>query len=266
MSTINLVIMSDDMGMHPAINEGIVQAFTEGVLTSSNMMAPAPCFRDGAELARAHKIPVGMHATLTCDWDRYHWGPLTNAKSLCKRNGDLKNTHADLWKSAREPEVVQELLAQCEAIAAEGIAPDHVDCHMGNYLPFARAFAQLPDQFIRPLRTPCSPAQHVLPAFKWDSIFSTSSSYVNYKQRKAFLKRKLTALKPGYHLWLVHVAVDHPSLDKMCSANWPPARWARTYRALDMALIMDNEIRDLLDGCGIKRITIDQVPVTPPSA
>ncbi|MGB8648221.1 MAG: ChbG/HpnK family deacetylase [Anaerolineae bacterium] len=262
MSKINLVVMSDDLGMHPAINEGIVRAFTDGILTSSNVMAPCPAFKAGAELVRAHQIPVGMHATLTCDWDRYHWGPLTNAKSLCKRNGDLKNTHAELWASAQEPEVVRELQAQCEAIAAEGINPDHVECHMGNYLPFARAFAQVPPQFIRPLRTPCQPAQHVLPAFRWTSIFSTSASYGNFKRRKAFLKSKLEGLTPGYHLWVVHVAMDDPSLDKMCSAKWPPARWAREYRVLDMALVLDPEVRDWMEGNKINLTTIDQVPVT----
>ncbi len=261
MPVINLVIMSDDFGMHPAINEGIVKAFREGVLTSTNIMPPAPCFQEAARLVREYDIPTGLHATLTCDWDRYHWGPLTVAKSLCRRNGDLKNTHAELWKAAKEPEVVRELQAQCQALAAEGIDPDHVDCHMANYLPFARAMAQVSPEFIRPLRTPCQPAQHLLPAYKWDSIFSTSSSYGNFRRRKAFLRSKLQSLTPGYHLWIVHVAVDDPSLDKMCSANWLPVRWAREYRALDMALVTDPEVREWIDGCGIHRTTIGRVPV-----
>ena len=29
-----------DFGMHPAINEGIAQAFSEGLLTDANLMAP----------------------------------------------------------------------------------------------------------------------------------------------------------------------------------------------------------------------------------
>ena len=80
-SPIHLCIMSDDFGMHPAVNDGIAQAFTEGLLTDANLMAPCPAFKGAAALARDLHLPVGFHATLTCDWDRFFWGPLTQAPS-----------------------------------------------------------------------------------------------------------------------------------------------------------------------------------------
>ncbi len=47
----HLVVMSDDFGMCPPVNEGIVQAFTEGLLTDTNLRPPCPSFSEAASLA-----------------------------------------------------------------------------------------------------------------------------------------------------------------------------------------------------------------------
>ena len=39
--SIYLCVMSDDFGMHPAVNDGIVQAFSDGLLTDANAAACA---------------------------------------------------------------------------------------------------------------------------------------------------------------------------------------------------------------------------------
>jgi chitin disaccharide deacetylase len=88
---IYLCVMSDDLGMHPAVNDGIARAFTDGLLTDANIMAPCPAFREGAAIARQTGLPVGFHATLTCDWDIYRWGPLTHAPSLTTPDGLFKH-------------------------------------------------------------------------------------------------------------------------------------------------------------------------------
>src|SRR5512137_2002133 len=115
-SPIHLCIMSDDFGMHPAVNDGIAQAFSEGLLTDANLMAPCPAFRQAAALARELSLPVGFHATLTCDWDRYFWGPLTKAPSLVTEQGYFRHLVKLAWEGAKDEEVLRELTAQVEAI------------------------------------------------------------------------------------------------------------------------------------------------------
>src|SRR5512143_1356808 len=100
-NTINLCIMSDDFGMHPAVNDGIAQAFTDGLPTDANLMAPCPAFKQAAALARELHLPVGFHATLTCDWDRFFWGPLTQAPSLVTPEGYFKYLVDLAWGGAK---------------------------------------------------------------------------------------------------------------------------------------------------------------------
>ena len=109
--SIHLCIMSDDFGMHPAVNEGIAQAFTRGLLTDANIMAPCPAFKDAAAIARQTGLPTGFHATLTCDWNCYHWGPLTHAPSLVTPEGHLKELVSQAWRKVFDEEVQAELSA-----------------------------------------------------------------------------------------------------------------------------------------------------------
>lgn len=260
---IYLCVMSDDFGMHPAINEGIVKAFTDGLLTDTNIMAPCPAFKEAAALARQHHLPVGFHATLTCDWDIYRWEPLTAAPSLRAADGCLHDRVSKAWRNVVYEEALAELTAQMEAIEAEGIQSTHASYHMGTDRQgrLIRILREIGTNRTGPLRIEEVNEESPLPAFRWQSIFCTSSYGVNYTYRKRRLKSHLRQMQPGYHLWMVHAGLDHPSLDQLCSPDFHAWKWARPFRALDMALLMDNEIKDLLDEMGVQRISVTQAPV-----
>ena len=104
MSRIRLVVQADDFGMCQAINQGIVHAFREGILTQAAMMAPCPWFEEAVLLAKRESIPVGMHSTLTSEWDHMRWRPLTSGSSLCEADGTFHRS----VESARGKVVVEE--------------------------------------------------------------------------------------------------------------------------------------------------------------
>src|SRR5215470_15234762 len=79
---IRLVVRGDDFGMCHAVNEGIVRAVTEGIVTTASTMAPCPWFEEAAKIAKEVGIPIGAHPTLTCEWDYFRWRPLTGGPSL----------------------------------------------------------------------------------------------------------------------------------------------------------------------------------------
>uniref|UniRef100_A0A8C9PG86 Carbohydrate deacetylase n=1 Tax=Spermophilus dauricus TaxID=99837 RepID=A0A8C9PG86_SPEDA len=54
---VRLVVTADDFGYCPRRDEGIVEAFLAGTVTSVSLLA--------AELARRHSIPTGLHANLS---------------------------------------------------------------------------------------------------------------------------------------------------------------------------------------------------------
>lgn len=261
--SIYLCVMSDDFGMHPAINEGIAKAFTDGLLTDTNIMAPCPAFHEAAAIARQIGLPTGFHATVTCDWDLYRWGPLTKAPSLVDSDGYFKNLSALAWKDATDEDVLAELTAQIAAIEAEGIKSTHSSYHMdhdGKGRLF-RILGEIGTQRVGPMRSEDTREKTGIPTYHWDSIFCTTAWTLDPARRKANLMGLLRHMQPGYHQWMVHAAVDSASLDEMCSPEYPARNWARPFRAADMALLMDAEVKDMIAERGIQRIPVTDAPV-----
>jgi chitin disaccharide deacetylase len=65
-----LVVNGDDFGLSAGVNEGIIEAHTNGVLTSTSLMVLAPAAGEAAEAAAAHpELSVGLHFTEEADVD-----------------------------------------------------------------------------------------------------------------------------------------------------------------------------------------------------
>jgi chitin disaccharide deacetylase len=57
-----LVVNGDDFGLARGVNEGILEAHTNGILTSTSLMVRRPAAAEAGELARAHpQLSVGLH-------------------------------------------------------------------------------------------------------------------------------------------------------------------------------------------------------------
>jgi predicted glycoside hydrolase/deacetylase ChbG (UPF0249 family) len=58
----SLVVNADDFGLARGVNEGIIEAHTSGILTSTSLMVLRPAAAEAAELARSHpELSVGLH-------------------------------------------------------------------------------------------------------------------------------------------------------------------------------------------------------------
>ena len=83
-----LIVRGDDMGFSHAGNEAIVQCFREGIETTVEVIVPAPWFPEAVELLEKHEsIDVGIHLTLTSEWEGVKWRPVSSAPSLQDLNG-----------------------------------------------------------------------------------------------------------------------------------------------------------------------------------
>jgi chitin disaccharide deacetylase len=57
-----LIVNADDFGLSDGVNEGIVEAHVDGIVTSTSLMVRAGAAARAAELARAHPaLSVGLH-------------------------------------------------------------------------------------------------------------------------------------------------------------------------------------------------------------
>ncbi|XP_019716444.1 carbohydrate deacetylase isoform X4 [Hippocampus comes] len=60
-----LVVTGDDFGYCPKRNQGIVDCFKAGGISSVSLLVNASAAKDAADLAKRHNIPIGLHANLS---------------------------------------------------------------------------------------------------------------------------------------------------------------------------------------------------------
>ena len=135
-SDIRLVVQGDDLGMCRSVNEGIVLAATEGILTQASVMAPTPWFGEGAAMVQRIGLPVGLHVTLTCEWDYLRWSPLSPAPSLRAADGTFHRT-VEAAAAADAADAIAEAHAQADRATALGLDITYIDPHMGISVPAA---------------------------------------------------------------------------------------------------------------------------------
>jgi len=242
-SDVRLIVQADDFGMCHAVNVGVAEAFRNGILTQAAMMVPCPWFMEAARLARANEIPVGMHATLTCDWDYYRWPPLTTGSSLVDEDGTFHRTVKLAAPLVDYEEARVELMAQAARMIAAGVAPLYIDEHMGNVC--TEACASLCRELDRPFLYP-----HVDPHPEMASIKILST--IPQSRKLDWLLDHLASLGPGLHLIQTHPGVASPELRSMTAPDSPVAPWAEEYRVSDLKALTHEKTLKCVADLGIR--------------
>lgn len=127
-----LILNADDFGLTRGVNEGIIRAHREGILTSATLMANSQAFEDAVERAKANSgLGVGCHLVLVggaCV------APREEISSLADRDGRLPQSLGMLVTKlssgrVRSTEIERELREQIQKIRQAGIEPTHLDSH-----------------------------------------------------------------------------------------------------------------------------------------
>lgn len=133
---IKVVVNADDLGLHPRIDEGILRAHAEGVVTSATVLAGGRNLSEAVARARAQKLPMGVHLCVTT-----HLKPCAPAgfvRWLAPGGRFRKDWRefAAAWASQLIPaeEVTLELKAQIETVRSLGVEIDHLDTHQHLHL------------------------------------------------------------------------------------------------------------------------------------
>lgn len=130
-----LIINADDFGMCHSQNAAIEELLLAGRITSSTIMAPCPWAGEAVRFAVSHpELAIGVHLTTTSEWGTYRWGPVGSAPnaSLRDEHGYFYHESDQFANAADLEEVKAELIAQIERLKALGLAPSHLDNHMGS--------------------------------------------------------------------------------------------------------------------------------------
>lgn len=140
-----LIVNADDFGLCKAQNYGIIDAFNNGVVTSTTAMVNAGGIEHAVALSAANpELGVGMHFVLT------RGRPITAIPGLVRHGGELGKW---IWDQANEgalplEEIRQELEGQyARFIERFGREPTHIDSHHHVHMipqiyPIISAFAK----------------------------------------------------------------------------------------------------------------------------
>jgi hopanoid biosynthesis associated protein HpnK len=158
-----LIVNADDFGLHESVNQGILEAYKRGIVTSTSLMAGGDAFDDAVNMKRSCPgLGVGVHLTLV---GAHPVSALHLVPSLVDDNGRFPASYpvflARLAKGRiRLSEVERELAAQIDKVLSTGLIPSHLDSHQhlhvvpgisGIVLALARRFS------LRAIRIPAEP-------------------------------------------------------------------------------------------------------------
>ena len=135
---IRLAVNADDFGFTRDVNDGIIEAHRNGILTSTTLMANGRAFEHAVALARATPtLDIGCHLTLI------------GGEALT--GGTLPRSSPALLRAivAGKVPIYEEFAAQIQKIKAAGILPTHLDTHKHTHLlpPVLKALARVSREF-----------------------------------------------------------------------------------------------------------------------
>lgn len=226
-----LLVRADDAGSCWACNLGCLTASTEGIARSVEVMMPCGWVTHAAELfARQPDIDIGIHLTLTSEWDAIKWRPLTASKSLVDetghfpplltpRPGDGRRSLQDCdW---RLEEIAAELDAQIQLGLRLFPQASHVSAHMAaGFSSFDQRVGQAVADLCQRYGLMEDPFAHGLPRFP------------GYPKHPCTVQARVTAfaeglahLEPGQtYIFIDHPAADSPDLTDMGHEGYEDVR------------------------------------------
>ena len=95
-----LIVNADDYGMCNSANAAVAELFEGGFLKSATVMMPCPTAKDAVQFSIDHpEYPIGIHLTMTSEWAKYRWKPLTDGKTLVDNEGFMWHESDDVEKT-----------------------------------------------------------------------------------------------------------------------------------------------------------------------
>jgi predicted glycoside hydrolase/deacetylase ChbG (UPF0249 family) len=258
-----LVISSDDLGMTLSINRGIEMACRRRALTSANFMVPCPWFEHAAKEFRDAQIDLGVHLTLTCEWDHYKWRPLSHGRSLLDTRGYQHSSIQGLMENATAEDIRGECRQQIATALSRGLPIVYADLHMCiptiEKDPISGAMRVLnPDHELALMRIVDGIAQEFGLAYPYalheEGLRHFKSALSISGKSRSAVESYLTSLEAGVHHLSCHCSAateEQGSLTASSNDNHP---WAVAYRITDLECITAVWFKDLLQACQIELV------------
>jgi predicted glycoside hydrolase/deacetylase ChbG (UPF0249 family) len=131
-----VIVHADDVGMCHASTTILPTLFGAGVVTSASVMVPCAWFGEAAAWAKSNPTAdIGVHFTLTSEWQHYRWRALTTTtlgSGLVDDEGYFHRGVDAVFAQIDSIHAMREIQAQYQRAVAFGMRPSHCDSHMGT--------------------------------------------------------------------------------------------------------------------------------------
>lgn len=271
-----VILHADDIGMCQATLPAFENLLDFGLTSSYAVMAPCAWAGAALEIAGQAQADVGVHITLTSEWQHYRWRPLSTldpASGLLDPQGFFPRRSPEVRASARPEAARAEMAAQFRLFDAHGVDPTHMDSHMlsslhssllGEYVGIALEegvpvmFPSSGGSGLWMDEETCTLARALEPyllarGFPTIDHFDGMplSSDLNSREdalevRLETARNVLSQLKPGLTHFAFHPSVDTPELRAICP-DWRS-------RVGDEKIFRSVELRGMLEELNIKVI------------
>jgi len=250
-----LILHGDDLGVAHSVDSASFAALDAGAISSASIMMPTPWVTEVAAWATAHpKADLGLHLTVTSEWDTYRWGsvaPADQVESLLNKDGTFPNDVPPVLERAKPAEVERELRAQVERALALGIHPTHLDSHMGAlfttpammqaYVNVAHAY-HLPFLAMRGGLLGAPPMPLAPSDIAVDAVIVASPDVPRDKWKEFYLNA-IANLKPGLTEIIVHLGYDDDELQAVMIFHEP---YGSAWRQRDYEVVTSAEFKKAL--------------------
>lgn len=187
-----IIINCDDLGMHPDINDAIVDILVETPVRAASLMATGLHFKHAVNLLHATAIAeVGVHLVLGSEYEKLPTQPITRCSFDDFRPG-----------RATAEEVEQECRQQIAKVLETGLSISHLDGHMFFYEPTEWGSNDLLDivrRLSKELKVPFREPRHPR-IFIWDGYDDEQARFAYYDTTAQATAR---AESSGQE-WIVH--------------------------------------------------------------
>ena len=251
-----IIINCDDIGASHSANVASEKAMREGIATSATLMVPCPWAREAVE--RFKDLDIGIHLTLTAEYQSYRWRSLTDAPTLRDAQGYMPRTAAQLWTIADPVEVEAECRAQIDQALAWGVDVTHLDNHMGT-LQLSETlypiYVKLAREYKLPLRMAGKSADERLGLHSRAQADAAGILYPDHfsfqwggKPMREVFNSYLASPRAGVMETILHCVDDTPELHAYDQTE-------SAIRIHDASVGADASLRPKFEAAGVKRIS-----------
>ena len=279
-----VIINADDFGLVQGVNEGIIKAHQEGILTSATLMANMPGFKEAVVLAGANpKLGVGVHLNILRGQPV---SPTKKVESLLSKELRFIPSVSSLlrrivWKRINFDEVEREFRAQVEKVLEVGLEPSHIDSekHIHLIRPLFRIVLKLAKEYkidkIRFIQEYCvSPRSTQIFKSIFISLSSTSMKKRMVKEgirspdnfygvcdsgliTETKLRKALRGAKEGVTEIMVHpgfITQEMIELEKQIGPYY-----INKYREKELNALLDEKLPEVIVDMGIQLINFNHL-------